>query len=224
VSWVTRAPVAFPGVLLGWTMRIGWMLVPDLAEKVNFVHAREERRSDRVYRRIAPTLSLFIQNPVGRGGEESVGLSPKLGCLEGVTIPRSRSRRDYRGTQRTRCRPRRAKSPYRRSQSYSKLFSTVTSQPRRHHDGEDQKPLRGPRGEGERGRTVAESVVDAAVIGEEGHRVVLCHVFRVLPNEIYVLGERDGRHEPQARGSTRHGTYREQWTIATRSYVGIRTS
>jgi len=39
---------------------------------------------------------------------------------------------------------------------------------------------------------VAEVIVDTAVVGQESHRVVLCDVFRVLPDEIYVLEEGRG--------------------------------
>jgi hypothetical protein len=37
------------------------MLVPDLAEKVDAIRSREERRGDRVHGRVAPTL--YYINP-----------------------------------------------------------------------------------------------------------------------------------------------------------------
>jgi len=43
-------------------MRVRRMLVPDFAEEVDAICAREERCSDRVHRRVAPTLP-FVNKP-----------------------------------------------------------------------------------------------------------------------------------------------------------------
>ena len=81
-------------------------------------------------------------------------LSPDFeqGWVKG-TLPRSKSHRDYRDIQRTLSRPRPAKSPYRQSQSCSKLFFfreiSETHSLDLIHEEE---------------RTVAEVVVDTAVV------------------------------------------------------------
>ena len=68
-----------------------------------------------------------------------------------------------------------------------KVTPNCFPQPRRYHDRDDQKPLLGSRGE-EKGRTVTEVILDAAVVGEESHRIVLCHIFRVLLHKLHVSG------------------------------------
>jgi len=62
VRRVARAPAALPNVFFGRAVRVWIMLVPDLAEKVDLIPAREECRRDRVDGRITPTLS-FVHNP-----------------------------------------------------------------------------------------------------------------------------------------------------------------
>ena len=44
-------------------MRILVMRIPDLVEKVDTFRAREERRPDRVYVRVAPTLFIHTRFP-----------------------------------------------------------------------------------------------------------------------------------------------------------------
>jgi hypothetical protein len=135
------------------------------------------------------------------------------------TVPRSRSHRYYRGARRTRCRPRPARSPYRRSRSCSKLFYSnapkVMMVVR-------SRSLRGGLGR-KKGRTVTQVVIGTAVVGQEAHRVFPHHIFRVLRDEI--CREGTVSHEAQVGVSwVRGGTYRGQWTKATRPYVGIRGS
>lgn len=55
---VARAPAALPNIFIGRAVRVWRMLVSDLAEEVDAIPAREERRRDRVDGCIAPTLSL----------------------------------------------------------------------------------------------------------------------------------------------------------------------
>jgi len=62
VRRVARASAALPNVFIGRAVRVWIMLVPDLAEKVDLIPAREERRRDRVDGCIAPTLS-FVHDP-----------------------------------------------------------------------------------------------------------------------------------------------------------------
>ena len=52
---VARAPTASPKIASG-TMRILVMRIPYFVEKVDTFRAREERRTDRVHVRVAPTL------------------------------------------------------------------------------------------------------------------------------------------------------------------------
>ena len=59
---VARAPAASPKIA-GRTMRILVMRIPDLVEKVDTFRAREERRPDRVYVRVAPTLFIHTRFP-----------------------------------------------------------------------------------------------------------------------------------------------------------------
>jgi hypothetical protein len=110
---VTRAPTLLPDILLCGAMHERCVVVPDLAEKVYAVLSRKERRGDRVHGRVAPTLlhtPCFISSYWRGGGDEA------------TTLPRSKIHRDCRGTRRMPSRPRRAKSPYRLSQSCSKLL------------------------------------------------------------------------------------------------------
>ena len=62
VHRVARATAALPNVFIGRAVRVWRMLVPDLAEEVDAILAREERRRDRMDRCIAPTLS-FVRGP-----------------------------------------------------------------------------------------------------------------------------------------------------------------
>ena len=80
VCRVARAPTALPIVLIGRAVRVWIMLIPDLAEEVDAIPAREECRRDRVDGCITPTLS-FVRTPsrtvfdsVGRVGVRIVGL------------------------------------------------------------------------------------------------------------------------------------------------------
>ena len=73
-----------------------------------------------------------------------------------------------------------------------------------------------------KGRTVTEVEVGGAIIGQKTHCVVPHDIFRVLRDEIYVRSR-----EPWSTGQRvvgKGGAYRAQWTIATLSYVDIRTS
>lgn len=103
-------------------------------------------------------------------------------------------------------RPRRAKSPYQRSQSCSKLFFIFLA-------------VNGPRSfdliRG-KGRTVAEVIVGTAVVGQEVHRVVLNNVLGILGHEICTRrkGGRCQRTVVKGRAGVR---YHVQWAIATRS-------
>jgi hypothetical protein len=57
----TRAPTSLPYFRLFGTVHERSVLVPDLAEKVDAVRSRKERRGDRVHGRVAPTL--YYMNP-----------------------------------------------------------------------------------------------------------------------------------------------------------------
>ena len=59
---IARALAVLPNILLRGTMRVQVMLVPDFAEEVDAICAREERCCDRVHRRVAPTLP-FVNKP-----------------------------------------------------------------------------------------------------------------------------------------------------------------
>ncbi len=69
---------------------------------------------------------------------------------------------------------------------------------------------------------MTEVVVGGAVIGQKTHCVVPHDIFRVLRDEIY-----ERSREPWSTGQRvvgKGGAYSGQWTIATLSYFGIRTS
>jgi len=59
---IARASAALPNIVLGGTMRVRRMFVPNFAKEVDAIRAREERCCDRVDRRVAPTLP-FVNNP-----------------------------------------------------------------------------------------------------------------------------------------------------------------
>jgi hypothetical protein len=107
VKRVARTTSNAPQVILLGTVRERGVLISDLAKEVNPVRSPEQRRPDRVHRRIAPPLSIQTI----REGNEKV--------REGG--PRSRTRRETPGNRRKQCRPVRAKSPCLRSQSCSRL-------------------------------------------------------------------------------------------------------
>jgi hypothetical protein len=112
---VARTPAALPEGVVRGTMRERGVLIPDIAEHVDAVCAREKRHADRMHGCVAPALP----SSHSRVANQGVSL-----CISGGRgdIPRSRNRRCSRGTRKTSSRPRRAKSPYRQSQSCSKLF------------------------------------------------------------------------------------------------------
>ena len=95
-----------------------WIMpVPNLAEKMYAVCPCEQRRGDRVHRCVAPALFQLIHtNP------HSFSSDFEQEEAKEMRLPRSKSHHNYRDIQRTPSRPRHAKSPYRQSQSCSKLF------------------------------------------------------------------------------------------------------
>jgi hypothetical protein len=119
---IARASAALPDVDLCGTMRVRRVLVPDFAEEVDAICAREEGRPDRVHRRVAPTLPFVNKSRWGEGFWFSSKESSARGVGGAVTVPRSRNRLADRGTRRTQSRPRHAKSPNRQSRNCSKLF------------------------------------------------------------------------------------------------------
>lgn len=69
---------------------------------------------------------------------------------------------------------------------------------------------------------MTEVVVGAAVVGQKTHCVVPRDIFWVLRDKIYVRSR-----EPWSTGQrvvSEGEAYRGQWTIATLSYFGTRTS
>jgi len=76
---IARASAALPNILFCGTMRVRRMFVPDIAEEMDAIRARQERCSYRVHRRVAPTLVVETATPVEVLEERSVGFAtPKV--------------------------------------------------------------------------------------------------------------------------------------------------
>ena len=73
---------------------------------------------------------------------------------------------------------------------------------------------------------MAEVVVCTAIVRQEAHCVVPNDIFGVLGNESYTRGHVSRSTQvsgPRLMGKRKRTAHREQWTITTLSYVGIRT-